>query len=131
MKRPFSDESTRATRELVRHAATGIERFEATWRQHQTRPHAHPEYQLTWTVSGTGLITYRGGRGLLDQRCMALFHPGEPHVLENGQKTRSWALRVLHVPSALLEQHGLPRVLPAPFLTHGRLRELAEALWRS
>jgi AraC-like DNA-binding protein len=118
-----------SARTLIRHAPTGIECFRAHWRNHQTRPHAHPEYQLTWTVSGAGRMTYRGGRARLPAGCMALFHPGEPHVLETAREEVDWSLRVLHVPAVLLERRAVPLVQPAPFLASPELLHAAQALW--
>jgi AraC-like DNA-binding protein len=60
---------------------------------------------------------------------MALFHPGEPHVLENAEAKRSWSVRVLHLPPALLERHGIPLLQPAPFVASLELKQAAEAVW--
>lgn len=99
---------------LVRHDATGIERFEARWRSHRTQHHAHPEYQLTRTIAGRGLCHYRGGRFVLPPGCFALFHPAEPHVIEVAPDARLWHMRNLHLPAALLETEGPLLVQPGP-----------------
>src|SRR3569832_234835 len=89
--------SLRGRRELLRHEATGVECFSAAWRHHTTRHHAHPEYQLTWTVAGVGRTLYRGGSARLPRGAVALFHPGEPHVLANLDHDDPWTVRALHL----------------------------------
>jgi AraC-like DNA-binding protein len=119
----------RAANVLSRHAS-GVECFEGHWRRQRTRPHAHPEYQLTWTLAGTGRMTYRSGSARIPVGCMALFHPAEPHVIENDQRARPWSFRVLHLPDRLLRGVLTPLLQPAPFVAVPGLTRAFEAVWQ-
>ncbi len=121
----------RVTQELQRHDRTGVERFGATWVGHQTQHHAHPEYQLTLSVKGTGRLTYLAGVAKIPEGCMAIFHPGEPHAIGNGERGAPWQFRVLHVPPRWLEGSGRVLLQPAPLLVDAALGEAFDGVWRS
>jgi AraC-like DNA-binding protein len=118
-----------STPRLEHHHASGVERFSARWSSHLTQHHAHPEYQLTWSIEGTGRFEYLGGTGRLPAGCMALFHPGEPHAIGDAQRDRPWHIRVLHVPPGWFERAGAPLLQPAPLLIDRALRDALEAVW--
>jgi len=117
------------SRALTRHPTTGVECFEAVWGVHRTRHHAHPEYQLTLTLSGAGRFDYRGGRARVPTGCFALFHPDVPHVLESAGRDEDWHLRTLHLPPRLVERTGVPLFQPAPFRAESALVKAFEAVW--
>jgi AraC-like DNA-binding protein len=113
---------------LLRHEATGIERFAARWASHRTPSHAHPEYQLTWTTDGLGRFCHRGGLGTLGPGSAMLVHPSESHVLE-ALPGVSWQLQSLHLPARLVEHAGRPLVQPGPFVVDAGLARLLGDLW--
>ncbi len=119
----------RAFQQLERHEPSGVERFGTTWSGHKTQLHAHPEYQLTLTDAGTGRFDYLGGVARIPAGCLAVFHPGEPHVIGNAERGISWKFRVLHVPPRLLEQRGRPLLQPAPILADADLLAAYESVW--
>jgi AraC-like DNA-binding protein len=114
---------------LDRDDATGVERFAADWRGHTTQHHAHPEYQLTLGLRGVGAFEYLGGRARIPPGCMAIFHPAEPHVLGNAERTVPWRVRVLHVPARWLEGRQRPLLQPAPLWVDASLQAAFEHVW--
>ncbi|MFT3927501.1 MAG: AraC family transcriptional regulator [Myxococcales bacterium] len=118
-------------RKLVRHPTSGVECFEAVWRGHRTRHHAHPEYQLTLTMAGSGRFDYHGGQARIPVACFALFHPDEPHVLEAASRSEPWHMRSLHLPTRLVEQAGCPLHQPAPFRAYPELAQAFDAVWNA
>ncbi len=83
---------------LERDESTGVERFSGSWSGHQTQHHAHPGYQITVGVEGRGRFEYLGGRAFIPPGCIAMFHPGEPHVLGTADPAQAWTLQSLHIP---------------------------------
>ncbi len=128
---PPMTSKSRVTQELQRHDPSGIERFGATWTSHKTQHHAHPEYQLTLSVKGTGRFTYLGGEAKIPAGCMAIFHPGEPHVIGNGERGTPWQFRVLHVPSRWIDSRGAFLLQPAPVLVDTALGDAFDAVWNA
>lgn len=114
---------------LEHHHATGVERFAATWSAHLTQHHAHPEYQITLTSHGIGHFDYLGGQARIPGGHMAVFHPGEPHVIGNAQRSAPWMVRVLLVPPRWLERKRAPLLQPAPFVAEPALLAAFEAVW--
>lgn len=116
------------TDRLHRHDPTGIERYAGTWLGRTTQHHAHPEYQITVTDAGCGRFEYRGGAARIPAGCLALFHPGEPHVLAS-DGDEAWGMRSLHIPARWLEADGPPLVQPAPLRLDPGLTQAVEGLW--
>jgi AraC-like DNA-binding protein len=117
--------------QLRRHDASGVEAFSVVWRGHRTQSHAHPEYQLTLTEAGCGRFDYLAGRALIPRGCLALFHPGEPHVLANADRGAAWRLRSLSIPARWLEAGGVPLRQPVPLLVDGLLGTAFAAVWEA
>lgn len=114
---------------LERDEATGVERYAGSWIGHQTQHHAHPEYQVTVGMAGRGRFTYLGGRAIIPPGCLAVFHPGEPHVLATADPTDPWELRSLQIPAPWLEASGRPLLQPAPIPLDETLRSAFEEVW--
>src|SRR4051794_23985967 len=128
---PRADELAKgAQRQLLRHPS-GVECFEASWRGHRTRHHAHPEYQLTLTLAGVGRFSYRGGQARIPEHCLALFHPDQPHLLEGGTRAEGWHMRSLHLPRHLVEHARIPLHQPAPFVGGPPLLRAFDAVWNA
>ena len=121
--------SSTAPDRLFRHDPTGVERYDGQWTGHRTQHHAHPEYQLTLTRSGCGWFRYLGRSARLPSGCLAVFHPGEPHVLDTVADQGLWRFRVLHIPPRWLEAEGVPLVQPAPLVAEPVLLPVFEAVW--
>jgi AraC-like DNA-binding protein len=120
---------SRAPASRERDEATGVERFATTWCDHRTQQHAHPEYQITITDAGGGRYDYLGGRAVIPPGCLALFHPGEPHVLATAERAVPWRVRSLHIPPRWLEAAGMPLLQPAPLTGDGGLGAAVAAVW--
>jgi|GEM_PF-3546759 len=114
---------------LERHESTSVERFEAMWTGHRTPRHAHPEYQLTLTVSGCGRFEYLAGVARIPVGCLAIFHAGEPHVIGNANRSEPWRLRSLHIPARWVEQAGRPLLQPAPIPAQPDVLPAFMAVW--
>ena len=122
---------SRPTVVVERDEATGVERLSGTWNQHRTQKHAHPEYQFTVSDAGTGRLTYLGGEMRIPPGCAVFVHAGEPHVLENRDRTSVWALRSLHIPAAFVDGAGAPLHQPIPLRLDGALERAFSAVWRT
>lgn len=115
---------------LHRHAASGVERFTTTWSGHQTQHHAHPEYQVTLSVTGRGRCTYLGGTCIIPPGCLVIFHPGEPHILGTADADQPWSLHSLQIPARWFENGSTrPLLQPIPLAPDGVIDRAFAAVW--